>query len=76
VLAVTAGALAGPAAAKPHAQKTSVTVSKEPFGALPDGRAIERYALRNGRMTVRILTYGASSKSSGRRTGAAAGRTW
>jgi aldose 1-epimerase len=53
VLAVAIGALVAPAAGA-----NEVSVSKEPFGALPDGRAIERYTLRNNRMTVRILTYG------------------
>ena len=34
-------------------------VSREPFGALPDGRAVERFMLVNARgMSVAVLTYG------------------
>jgi aldose 1-epimerase len=55
VLAV--GALAGPAAAKQRGGH-GVTVSKEAFGTAPGGAGVDRYTLDNGRMTVRILTYG------------------
>src|SRR5207244_4176444 len=37
----------------------AVSVTKSSFGALSDGRAVDRYTLTNGRgMTVNILTYG------------------
>jgi aldose 1-epimerase len=54
VLTLTAGALnAAPlsAAGKP-------TISKEFFGTTPTGERVDRYTLSNGRMRVRILTYG------------------
>ena len=39
-----------------------LSVTKEPFGTLPPtidgGKAVDRYTLTNGSMTVRILTYG------------------
>lgn len=53
--AVVAGAIAGPATAE---QGSRVTVTREAFGRLPDGTAVDRYTLSNRRMRVRILTYG------------------
>jgi aldose 1-epimerase len=47
-----AGAAAGAAAG--HGPSTTV----EPFGTAPDGTPVERWTLRNGEMTVRVLTYG------------------
>jgi len=43
-----------------HAHKSGndVSVSKSPFGTLPDGTAVDRYTLSNGSATVKILTYG------------------
>ncbi|MEW2355027.1 aldose epimerase family protein [Spirillospora sp. NPDC029432] len=60
---VLAAALAaGPvpsAGAAPAAPGSAPGISKEPFGRLADGTAIERYTLSNGRgMRVRVLTYG------------------
>jgi aldose 1-epimerase len=40
----------------PH-KSGALTLSKEPFGSV-DGTAIDRYRLSNGRVTVKILTYG------------------
>src|SRR6185312_5736670 len=37
---------------------SGVTVTKESTGESVDGRPIDRYTLSNGRMTVKILTYG------------------
>jgi aldose 1-epimerase len=34
------------------------TTAVEPFGTLPDGTAVERWTLRNGPVTMRVLTYG------------------
>jgi aldose 1-epimerase len=54
LLAIAAGALnAAPlsAAGKP-------TIAKEFFGTTPTGERVDRYTLSNGRMRVRILTYG------------------
>jgi aldose 1-epimerase len=43
-----------------HAHRSSggVSVTKSPFGTLPDGTGIDRCALSNGSATVKILTYG------------------
>lgn len=35
-----------------------MTVSKEAFGTLPGGTAVDRYTLSNGSLKVKILTYG------------------
>lgn len=59
------GSVAAPAAATedrpgrgggPDRGSASTTV--EPFGAAPDGTPVERWTLKNGDMTVRVLTYG------------------
>jgi aldose 1-epimerase len=36
----------------------SLSIEKESFGQLPDGTAIDRYTLSNGRVTAKIITYG------------------
>jgi aldose 1-epimerase len=54
IAAIVAGALTGPALAK----RSEVTVTREAFGQLPDGTAVERYTLANRSLKVRILTYG------------------
>jgi len=38
---------------------THASIDREPFGQLPDGRAIEAITLSNGRMHLRVLTLGA-----------------
>jgi len=54
-----AGGKAGKHSKHKHAHASNqVTVTKEPFGALPDGTAIDRYTLSNGSTTAKILTYG------------------
>jgi aldose 1-epimerase len=55
VVAAVAAAGAGPAQA---ARRHAPTVTKQAFGHLPNGAAVDRYTLRNGSMTVRIITYG------------------
>ncbi|TDD80065.1 aldose epimerase family protein [Actinomadura rubrisoli] len=65
VLALTGAMVAGsalavsalPAGAAPGGQAPSIT--KEPFGTLPDGTKVDRYTLTSGQgVRVRILTYG------------------
>jgi aldose 1-epimerase len=59
-----AGGKAGKGGARHHAGKHAhrssggVSVTKSPFGTLPDGTAIDRYTLSNGSATAKILTYG------------------
>jgi len=54
-----AGGKAGKHSRHKHAHKSNqVTVTKAPFGTLPDGTAIDRYTLSNGSTTAKILTYG------------------
>jgi aldose 1-epimerase len=55
-----AGALAAPAGAAedPEEGRGGPSTSVEPFGALPDGTAVERWTLRNGDTTMRVLTFG------------------
>src|SRR6266516_3376990 len=63
---LVAATLVSPAWAKhgkhhagPHHGSSSLSISKSPFGTLPDGRAIDRYTMNNGRgMTVSIITFG------------------
>ncbi len=35
-----------------------MSITKEPFGQLPDGRSIERYTLKNDKISVQVITYG------------------
>ena len=35
-------------------------MTKEFYGTMPDGRAVEAYCLGNGRLNAQILTYGAT----------------
>ncbi len=37
----------------------SGNVTKREFGKTPDGKPVELYALNNGRLTVKVMTYGA-----------------
>ncbi|SNT49804.1 aldose 1-epimerase [Asanoa hainanensis] len=53
-LAVTAGAFN----AVPSSASDRSTINKEFFGTTPAGERVDRYTLSNGRMRVRILTYG------------------
>lgn len=57
-----AGGKAGKSGARHHGRhahkSNGVSVSKEPFGSLPDGTAVDRYTLSNGSMKAKILTYG------------------
>jgi aldose 1-epimerase len=61
-------AIAMPAAAsahKRHHKGGHVTggqgsVTKSPFGTLPDGRGVDLYTLTNGGVTVKVITYGAT----------------
>jgi aldose 1-epimerase len=64
VLAIVAiTLLAAPSAlAKPRHHRHGhggLSITKQPFGTLPNGQAVDRYTLRNRNgMTVKILTYG------------------
>ncbi|MGY1682250.1 aldose epimerase family protein [Geodermatophilus sp. SYSU D01176] len=55
-----AGGLAAPAGAAedPGRGDGGPRTSVEPFGATPDGTAVERWTLSNGEATMRVLTYG------------------
>jgi aldose 1-epimerase len=49
-----------PPGAAPAKGETSMSVTKEPFGALPDGTPIDIFALTNQRgLEARVMTYGA-----------------
>ena len=54
------GGLASPVAAaeEPGRGDDGPRTSVEPFGATPDGTAVERWTLANGDTTMRVLTYG------------------
>jgi aldose 1-epimerase len=55
-----AAGLAAPAGASgaPEEGRGDPSTSVEPFGVLPDGTAVERWTLRNGDTTMRVLTFG------------------
>jgi aldose 1-epimerase len=70
LLVLIVGAVAGPTLAKRpgakhhraqpshHSHHGGVTVRKEANFGTVDGKAVDRYTLSNGKMTVKILTYG------------------
>ncbi len=66
VLRLTLGLLLGlasvfplPASPAPPESSQQLKVTKEPFGVLPDGKAVELYTLTNAHgMRVRVMTYG------------------
>lgn len=37
-----------------------MSVKRIPFGRMPDGKTVDRYELKNGDLTVSVLTYGAT----------------
>ncbi len=39
-------------------QSQSSEVSKQPFGKMPDGTPVELYTLKDGKIEIRIMTYG------------------
>src|SRR5882724_6794853 len=43
-----------------HVSGGQGSVTKSPFGTLPDGRAVDLYTLTNGGVTVKAMTYGAT----------------
>jgi aldose 1-epimerase len=53
-----ASAMSGSASAKPSRGK--FTIRKEKFGTTPDGDQVDVYIFSNGRMTVSMLTWGAT----------------
>ena len=40
-----------------------MSVKRYPFGKMPNGQSVERYELKSGRLTVSVLTYGATVQS-------------
>jgi len=63
VVALAAGLLLPMAMAVPGEAATDRgggTLEKSDFGRTPDGTPVELYALKNGRITVKITTYGAT----------------
>ena len=54
-IAMSAGALG---AAVPSSAAGHPTITKDVFGTLASGERVDRYTLSNGRIRVRILTYG------------------
>ena len=63
VVALLVGLIAVPTFAKrpgaKHHGHGGVTVTKKSTGESVDGKAIDQYTLSNGKMTVKLLTYGA-----------------
>jgi aldose 1-epimerase len=57
LLALLVGAVT--VSAKSHHGHGGVTVTKKSTGESVDGKAIDQYTLSNGKMTVKLLTYGA-----------------
>jgi aldose 1-epimerase len=66
--AVTAGALTSPAGAEPAATTVAsmgshhgrLSIRKDPFGTTPEGVGVDVYTFGNGRVTVSMLTWGAT----------------
>lgn len=66
--AVTAGALTSPAGAEPAATTVAsmgshhgrLSIRKDPFGTTPEGVGVDVYTFSNGRVTVSMLTWGAT----------------
>jgi aldose 1-epimerase len=58
VALVTATTTAGALGATPSTAALPSSISKDFFGTTPGGERVDRYTLGNGRMRVRILTYG------------------
>jgi len=55
---VAARERAGAGAASPPTTKAKATVTRAPFGRLPDGTAVELLTLRNGTTEMTVTTYG------------------
>ncbi|NIZ89572.1 aldose epimerase family protein [Kineococcus rubinsiae] len=58
VLGLGLVATTGLTAASAASARSRPSISAEAWGTAPDGTAVQRYTLRNGDTTVRILTYG------------------
>lgn len=43
----------------PSRGRDELEIHKDEFGALPDGTRIDRYTFSNGRVTIKMITYGA-----------------
>jgi aldose 1-epimerase len=52
------GVLAGAAPAQDAKEASRVTITKQPFGQTAEGEAVDLYALSNGSLTVKVMTYG------------------
>jgi aldose 1-epimerase len=54
----TAGGQAGVVATTPSSTKATATVTRAPFGQLPDGTRVELFTLRGGRTEITVTSYG------------------
>ncbi|GHH84158.1 aldose 1-epimerase [Streptomyces sulfonofaciens] len=59
----TARAATGAAGTAPAGSRTGRVPTKEPFGSLPDGTAVDRWTLEHGGIRMKVLSYGGTVQS-------------